>query len=134
MRVVLDASVAVASVQRTAPGHLAARRRVRRVLMAQDEIVVPTLFLVEVAASLGRLGVAHDRVDQLLDGLSKAPHELVPLAARRARLASAQALDGRLRGADACYVAIASEHRLPLCTLDVELAERAERLCRVMKP
>lgn len=134
MRLVLDASVAVASVQRTAPGHLAARRRVRRALLGQDEVVVPTLFLVEVAASLCRLGVAHDRIDQLLDGLSRAPHELVPLTTRRARVASAEALRGRLRGADACYAAISSEYRLALCTLDIELAERAEGICRVMKP
>jgi predicted nucleic acid-binding protein len=52
MRLVLDASVAVAAARVGEPAHDAARARLTRILRGADEIVVPTLFSVEVTAAL----------------------------------------------------------------------------------
>ena len=48
--------------------------------------------------------------------------------------ALAVALRGRLRGADAVYVWLASSRGLPLCTLDHEMAERATAFCKLVAP
>ena len=48
MRYVLDASVAVAAAHPSEPTHAAALGRVARVLHGDDDIVVPTLFPIEI--------------------------------------------------------------------------------------
>jgi predicted nucleic acid-binding protein len=44
MRLVLDASVAVAAARAGEPAHDAARVRLSRILRGADEIIVPTCF------------------------------------------------------------------------------------------
>jgi predicted nucleic acid-binding protein len=56
MRLVLDASVAVAAARPNEPSHAASRARIERVLAGSDEIVVPAIFPIEVGASLARVG------------------------------------------------------------------------------
>ena len=65
---------------------------------------------------------------------SFAAHEVVPLGISRARRAMDIAVKGRLGGADAVYVRLASSRHLPLCTLDDAMAERAEAFCKVLAP
>lgn len=133
MKLVLDASVAVAAARPGEPKHRAARRRVETVFSGMDGIVVPTLFSVEVAAALARVGVAlpaiRTYVDELLAGAEVIP--LGPLAARRSREA---AMRWRLRAADAVYVWVAERHGLPLCTIDGELDRRAGGACAIIGP
>jgi predicted nucleic acid-binding protein len=54
---------------------------------------------------------------------------VIPLGVARANRAIDVALAGRLRVADAVYVWLASSRGLPLCTLDLEMAERASAFC-----
>lgn len=133
MRLVLDASVAVAAARPGEPRHRTARSRVEAILSGTDEIAVPTLFSVEVAASLARLGIAlpaiRAYVDELLAGAV-----VIPLGPRAARQARETAMRWRLRAADAVYVWVAGREGLPLCTLDRELDRRASAACTVIGP
>ena len=133
MRLVLDASVAVAAARPGEPAHRAARDRVEAVLSGTDELVVPVLFSVEVAASLARVGVAlpaiRGYVKQLLAGAA-----LVSLGPRAARQARETAMRWKLRAADAVYVWMAEREGVPLCTLDGELERRAGGACTIVSP
>jgi predicted nucleic acid-binding protein len=133
VRLVLDASVAVAAARPGEPMHRSARSRVEGILSGEDEIVVPTLFAVEVAASLARADLSlpsiRAYVDELLVGAS-----VVPLGPRAARQVWETAMRWRLRAADAVYVWVAERESLPLCTLDRELDQRAGAACKIIAP
>jgi predicted nucleic acid-binding protein len=107
---------------------------VGRALRRQDELIVPSLFGVEVAGALSRRGEPEDKIRDYIARLTSAPHEVIPLGVARARRATDVALAGRLRSADAVYVWLASSRNLPLCTLDEEMAERAAAFCKVVSP
>ena len=111
--------------------HRAARLRVAGVLSGDDTIVVPTLFAIEVAASLARVGVqlqaVRAYVDQLLSRASA-----IPLGPRAARQAQETAMRWKLRAADAVYVWLAVREGVPLCTIDRELDRRAGGACAVI--
>jgi predicted nucleic acid-binding protein len=102
-------------------------------LSGTDEIIVPVLFSVEVAASLARVGVAlpaiRSYVKALLVGAA-----VVPLGPRAARQARETAMRWKLRAADAVYVWVADREDVPLCTLDDELARRAGGACTIVSP
>ena len=134
MRLVLDASVAIAAARTHEPSSAAARARVGRALRRHDELVVPAIFGVEVAGALSRHGEPEDTIRDYVARLTSAPNEVIPLGAARARRAIDVAIAGALRGADAVYVWLASARGLPLCTLDEEMAERAARFCKVVSP
>ena len=133
MRLVLDASVAVAAARLGEPAHRAARDRVEAVFSGTDEIIVPVIFSVEVAASLARVGVAlaaiRAYVKELLGGA-----DVVTLGPRAARQARETAMRWRLRAADAVYVWVAEREGVPLCTLDGELERRAGGACTIVSP
>jgi len=134
MKIVLDASVAVAAMRPREPEHAAARTRVERALQGLDELVQPSLFAVEVGGALARQGRTEADIRALLGPLGAAPHQIVTFGPKRAAAAQACAIRGKLRGADALYVWLASARRLPLCTLDREMAERAAVFCQVLAP
>jgi predicted nucleic acid-binding protein len=134
MRLVLDASVAIAATRSSEPSFQAARSRLNRALRGDDELVVPTLFGVEVAGALARAGHADSKIRDLVERLMAGPHEVVSMGTSRMRRTVDLAIRAKLRGADATYVALAASRRLPLCTLDHEMAARAAGQCRVMQP
>jgi predicted nucleic acid-binding protein len=133
VRICLDASVAVASERPREPFHAASRARVDRILAGTDEIVVPALFPIEVAAALTRVGMANRDVmaylDKLLVGAS-----LVTIGPKRAPLIQAIAMATKLRAADATYAWVAGRERVPLVTLDGEVLKRAASVCAVDPP
>jgi predicted nucleic acid-binding protein len=104
MRLVLDASVAVAAAMPTEPTHAASRARVERALQGLDVLVVPSLFVVEVSGALARLGFSRPLVRAFVEPLCAGPHEVVTLGTRRAGKAARVASWCKLRGADASYV------------------------------
>jgi predicted nucleic acid-binding protein len=132
MRLVLDASVAIAAARPQEPSSAEARVRIGHALRGRDEIVVPTLFGIEVAGALARRGEPEEKIRDYVARLTSAPHEVIPLGTARGRRAIDVAITGSLRGADAVYVWLASVRRLPLCTLDAEMAERAARFCKIV--
>lgn len=133
MRLVLDASVAVAAARPGEPAHRAARSRVEGILAGTDTAVVPALFSVEVAASLARAGVRLPAIRRYVKELLDAS-VVIPIGPRAARQARETAMRWRLRAADAVYVWLAVREDVPLCTLDTEIGERAGGACAVTSP
>jgi len=134
MRIVLDASVAIASERPLEPGHQAARARIVRVLSRDDEIVVPPIFAAEVAGALVRRGHKESNIRAYLAALTAKPNHVKTFGPRASRLIADIALRSRLRGADACYVWLSIHDGLPFCTLDREIAHRAGPLCSILAP
>lgn len=124
MTFVLDASVAVAALRATEPGHAAALRRCARLFEGRDDIVVPVLFDVEVTSALVRRGIPPERI--LAFFAEHLPsRRLVTLGPRAARTTATVAATTRLRAADAVYVWVAARENLPLVTSDEEVLARA---------
>ena len=130
---VLDASVAVAAVRPGEPSHAAARARLAGLLTGADEIVVPSLFDVEVISALVRGQALPARAQKYLQ-VDLAPRKLVTIGPRSARAICGVVARTRLRAADAAYVWVAIVHELPLVTLDREIGEKVAGMCRVEPP
>lgn len=134
MRLVLDASVAIAALRPKEQSYAAARARVRRVANGDDVAVVPSLFVAEVAGALARLGFDAAEIDAFLAELTSAPNEIVTLGPKRAHAAARVAVATKLRGADATYVWLAAREAVPVCTLDREILARGGAACQVIGP
>jgi predicted nucleic acid-binding protein len=134
MRIVLDASVAVAAQRRAEPAYAASRARLVRFLTGADTALVPSIFVVEVSGALARLGFDSKAIGQIVDRLTAPPHEVVTVGPRAARAARSIAIRGKLRGPDALYVWLGRREGAPVCTLDQEIVARGARFCRVMPP
>jgi predicted nucleic acid-binding protein len=134
MKMVLDASVALASMRASEPAHAAARARIERAVQNLDELLFPPIFPVEVGGALARLGVPEAEICRLVDALVRPPHAVVTMGAKRAAAAQALAIKARLRGADALYVWLAAARAVTLCTLDHEMTQRAAAFCKVVSP
>jgi predicted nucleic acid-binding protein len=134
MRYVLDASVAVAAVRPNEPSHAAARTRLTRLLTGVDEIAVPTIFAIEVAAALARVGWPLADIEQYVAALAVRTLDSVSITAARSRRIRGIAIRTRLRAADAVYVWLASSRQITLVTLDHEVIMRGAPLCTIVPP
>ncbi len=120
----LDASVAVAALRAAEPWHATALRRCMPLFAGRDEIVVPSIFDLEVTAALVRRGVGADRVAAFL-ARHLAARRLVTIGARAVRAARTVVSATQLRAAEALYVWVAAREDLILVTADREIIERA---------
>ena len=134
MKLVLDASIAIASVRPKEPAYAAACARMARILQGLDELVQPSIFRVEVGGALIRLGRPRAEIRRLVDPLCAPPHSIVTIGPKGGAAAEECAIRARLRGADAIYVWLASARGLTLCTLDQEVTQRATAFCTVIGP
>ncbi|TAK33163.1 MAG: PIN domain-containing protein [Chloroflexota bacterium] len=132
---IVDASVWVSVLVAQDANHATSRQWLDERLKARDILVVPTLFLSEVAGAIARrTGVAalgHQAVQEILH----TPRlRLIALERDLGAEAARIAADLHLRGTDAVYVAAACALSLPLATWDQELQDRASRLVEVLHP
>jgi predicted nucleic acid-binding protein len=134
MKLVLDASVAVAAMRTSEPSHAAARARIERAIRNADALLLPPIFPAEVGGALARLGVPEAQIRRLVDALVRSPHEVVTMGPKRAGATQSLAMNGRLRGADAVYVWLANARNVTLCTLDDEMTRRGGAFCTVISP
>jgi predicted nucleic acid-binding protein len=134
VRIVLDASVAVAAQRPLEPAYAASRARMVRFLTGADTVLVPSFFVVEMSGALARLGFDRSTIVRIVDRLTAPPHEVVTVGPRAARAARAVAIRGKLRGPDALYVWLARREGAPVCTLDREIVTRGARFCKVIAP
>lgn len=133
--IVVDASVWASVYLAQDAHHIASRRWLRRWTSGGGGVVAPTLLVAAVAGAIARrIGqprLAHQIVGDLLDDPTVS---LVPLDADLAEAVARVAIDLRLRGADAVYVAVAQRFDLPLVTWDRAQQERASVLIEVGPP
>lgn len=134
MTIVLDASVAVAATRPREAHHDQARALVYAILRHEVRIILPTLFLVEVVAALGRAGEPAAATRAYVNRLAKMAARIVPLEVGSASEAARMAQRFRLRAADAVYVWLAGRESVALCTLDGEVRDRARAACRIIAP
>ena len=131
----VDASVFVASCRPREPGHLASVDFMGALLDADVLLVEPAILPVEVGGALHRAGMDAESAREYAESLFEQPHlNLVATDERMARRSLAVAIQCRLRGADALYVAAAAQYGARLITLDGEQLERAPKAVRACKP
>ena len=135
MKLVLDASVAVAAVRPNEPDYLAARARVDAILTGRDELIVPALFPIEVTSALARRAVwPHAQIAAYVARLLAPPCRVVTIGVKRAHAVSQLAAVTRLRAADAVYVWLASNEGILLVSSDDEILQRGAAVCQAQRP
>lgn len=135
MKLVLDASVAVAAVRPNEPDHLRARARVDAILTGRDELVVPAIFPIEVTSALARRAAwPQPQIAAYVARLLAPPCRVVTIGMRSASAASQLAAATRLRAADAVYVWLASKEAVLLVSSDAEILQRGAAVCQVQAP
>ena len=132
---VIDASVYVALINAHEREHGSSWTWFEQAKAAREAVVAPVALLAEVAAALSR-GVgdsvlAHQAVQQLLHSSLV---ELTPVTKALAERAAAVAVDHRVRGCDAIYVALAEQRGDQLVTLDRQQLERGGAVITARRP
>jgi predicted nucleic acid-binding protein len=135
IRYTLDASVVMNAFNPAEAGH-AISLQLQTVIQSQSiPIIVPTLVLTEVAATIGRVLGDASRARAFARRLSRLPYLRFAQLTRSMALAAADlAADYRLRGADAVYVAVARQFGTTLVTLDDEQRTRAAAIVTTRIP
>ncbi len=132
---VVDASVYVALFHPLEEAHEAAWAWLRKACTAGEPIAAPALLAAEVAAAISRgaadTTLAQRAVEQLL---SRNVVELIPVTVSLASQAARIAAEHRIRGADACYVALAARLEQELVTLDRQQLERGATVVATRRP
>lgn len=131
----VDASVFVAACRPREPGHAASVGFMRALLAADAMLVEPVILPVEVGAALHRTGIEAESAREYSESLFEQPQlTLVTTDEHMARRSLALALQCRLRGADALYVAAAALYGARLVTLDDEQLARAPASLHACRP
>lgn len=132
---VVDASVYVALINAQEKDHASSWAWFARAQHTQEPLVAPVILLAEVAAAVGRgvgdPGLAHQVVHQLQHSRVI---DLLPVTMSVAEQAAAIAIDHRIRGCDAVYVALAAQLGDCLVTLDHQQLERATAVVDAREP
>jgi predicted nucleic acid-binding protein len=125
MSLVIDASVFVAA-SRTAETQYAASLEFLSLIRGSNEsLYCPVLVLAECSAAIARATGDAQLAQNLVSLVEGFPGlRLIPLTLPLARRAAELARLHRLRGADAVYVAVASELKASLITWDREVLQR----------
>lgn len=98
-------------------------------------VAVPTIFLAEIGGAVARRTSDVVLAWRAVSNFTRLPGvELVPETRRIGILAAALAIDLRLRGADAIYVAVAAHLNAPLVTWDQEQLARGAAAIAVQTP
>ncbi len=133
--VTIDASVFVNSFSPSEAGSDKSWRFLSEIFKTDTPIVVPTLMLVEVVASLAR---KQNNTQMALNWMAEIQQLtsliLIDLDETLAQAAAEIAAYHRLRGSDAVYVAVARRFGATLITLDAYQQERAAALVPVQRP
>ena len=130
---VVDANVWLAASNPAEPAHHDA---VAFMLAAVDEsFACPTLLLIEVAGAAARRSRDANEGALLAAKVASDPRIVwEPITSSLMSVGTRLASSLFLRGADACYAAVAELHSVPLITLDVELEKRANDRIHAMSP
>jgi predicted nucleic acid-binding protein len=132
---ILDASVQIALVNQADRHREAARAWYSRAIIGEAKVYAPWILLAEVGAGLSRgLGdpsLAHRAVERIIaEGVVR----LIPVDADLAGRAARIAIEHRIRGCDAVYVALAASLDEALVTFDEQQSARAAAVVCVLRP
>jgi len=132
---VIDTSFYIALINAAEPGHMAARRWFQSALNQSDSLVAPVIMLPEAGAAISRglnNNILAQRVVQHIHQLSML--ELIPVDEDLAASAAKIAIECRIRGCDAVFVALAQRRGEPLVTFDKQQRERSPTSVSVVEP
>ena len=131
----LDASVIMNAFNPADVGH-AISLQLQTIIQAQAiPVVVPTLLLVEIAATISRVLNESMRARTFARQVRRLSYlQFVSLTQAQALAAVDVAADRKLRGADAIYVAVSLRSGTTLVTLDVEQRNRVTGFISVQSP
>jgi predicted nucleic acid-binding protein len=133
--VVVDASVWVSRLFAEDRFHIVSRRWMQEAVSKGTLLASPGILLPEVSGALARRtgdsALAHQSVQSLLRFPAL---RLISMRSNLVERAAELAADLRLRGADALYVAVAWQLRIPLVTWDQEHTVRVRGMISVWTP
>ncbi len=142
MKLTVDASVHLNALNPAEEGSAASQFLIEKLHgtgadqgVALHEVVVPTLLVVEVAASTARIFDDTDKGIEVAEAVCRLPRQiLVPVDDRLMLEAARLAAIRRLRGADAIYAAVAHRSGAALVSRDRQQLERLGPDLTVWKP
>jgi len=133
--VTIDASVFLNGFNSAEAGHDISRNLLARLQELATPIVVPTLVLPEVAATISRVHAEADLARAFTVALQNRPHvTFVALDTLLALQAADIAARKRLRGSDAVYAAVALRFAARLISLDNEQRNRLRGIVACLTP
>jgi predicted nucleic acid-binding protein len=132
--VVVDASVWASLLMPPDPNHVASVAWSSTYITAGALIVVPELMLVELAAALVRQTQQPTTVKQTVRGLYHSVLKIAAADTNLLQLAMELAVDLRLKGAEAMYVALAHQLGVPLISWDKEQLQRSSSAIETFAP
>jgi predicted nucleic acid-binding protein len=133
VRCTIDASVFVASARSDESNYLTSRRFLSEA--RSEEVYCPTLALAECAAAIARQTGDCHMAGEMVGMIECFPGiNLVSLDLPLARRAAQIAVEHRLRGADAAYVALADAYDAALISWDQEMLKRCPAAVETMTP
>ena len=133
--ITVDASVFVNSLSPDEDGSDERAEFISQLKREGVALIQPTLFILEVVASIARKQDSTEIALEILHELRKFPKlTLIDLDDDFADFASEVAAKNRLRGSDAIYAAVALRFGTELITLDREQLERLPKVLSVRAP
>ncbi len=131
----LDANIYARDIDPNDPNYDDCHTLLERLSRGDVRVIVPTLLLAELAASISRVRRDPMRARLTTDALQALPFlEFIDLDRPLGREAAEIAADYAVKGADAVYIAVARHYGCALVTLDKEQATRAARIVTVLTP
>lgn len=135
MSLTIDASVFVASVRTQEAHHGDSLLFLSRLPQTGRQIYCPSLLVPECSASVARRTGNIELAEEIINQVQSFPNlRLLPLTRIHARQAAQLAMDHRLRGADAVYLAVAEEFGATLVTWDGEMRTRGAGVVTTVTP
>ena len=133
--VTIDASVFVNAFSSTKEGSDQSWDYITNLKENAVQIIVPTLLLTEVAASIARKQNNTALALQLMAEIQAIPTiTFINLDESLAEASAEIAATYRLRGSDAVYAAVATRFATSLVTLDSEQLQHVKKVAKVRKP
>lgn len=132
---IIDASVFMALLYQDEPGHIASRSWFGAVLMSGAVLSSPVIVVAEVAAAISRSKNDSARASQFVQLLAGGDLiSLYPVTFGLVERAAEIAVNYKIRGCDAVYVALAEQLGEELMTLDSEQLTRGAGVVRTVRP
>jgi len=133
--IVIDASVWISFLIKQDVNHVVTRPWLTQILREKSPLAAPVLLLAEIGGAVSRRLKNPDMGEESVKRLLAIPTlHLVSMDHALGLQISQIASRYRLRGADACYVAVAAQLGVPLVSWDQEHIERTRGLITAYSP